>query len=87
MNKFIDPELYNLPSTTKLEQIGTNQFEIVVERKSRIIMKDGQTLLTKVNKIKDRVPQAKVGLRTTAPICSKTKLFLEEHDVMIKMID
>ena len=49
MSNQINPKLYQLPSLTKLLQIGTNQFEIVIDRKSRIIMKDGEAILTKVN--------------------------------------
>jgi hypothetical protein len=37
MNKFIDPKLFNLTSSTKLKQIGTSQFDIIMQRKGRII--------------------------------------------------
>ncbi len=85
MNKFVDPKLYGLPPSTKLEQVGTNQYDIVIQRKSRIIMKDGEGILAKVNKIKDHVPNAKVGLKTSAPVCSKTKSFLEEHGISVSV--
>jgi len=85
MNKFADPKLYGLPPSTKLEQVGTNQYDIVIQRKSRIIMKDGEGILTKVNRIKNHVPNAKVGLKTSAPVCSKTKLFLEEHGISVSV--
>ncbi len=81
--KFIDPKLFNLPSSTKLRKIGTAQFDIVIQRKSRIIMKDGENILTKANKIKDHVPNAKVSLTTSAPVCSKTKSFLKEHNISV----
>ncbi len=83
MKKFIDPKLFNLPSSTKLKQVGANQFDIVIQRKSRIIMKDGEGILTKVNIIKEHVPNAKVSLRTSAPVCSKTKSFLKEHSISV----
>lgn len=83
MNKSIDPKLYGLPSSTKLKQIGTSQYTIVIQRKSRIIMKDGESILAKVNKIKHHVPDAKVSLRTSAPVCSKTKIFLEENGITV----
>ena len=85
MNKCVDPKLYGLPPSTKLIQAGTYQFEIVIQRKSRIIMKDGEGLLTKVNKIKDHVPNAKVNLNTSAPVCSKTKTFLEGHGISVSV--
>ena len=85
MNKFIDPKLFNLPPSTKLIQAGTDQFEIVIQRKSRIIMKDGEGVLAKVNKIKNYVPNAKVILKTSAPVCSKTKTFLEGHGISVSV--
>ncbi len=81
--KFVDPKLFNLPSSTKLRQAGANQFDIVIQRKSRIIMKDGEGILTKADKIKDHVPNAKVSLRTSAPVCSKTKAFLKDHNISV----
>lgn len=81
MNKFIDPKQYGLPPSTKLQEISDNQFVIIMKRKSRIIMKDGEKIVAKVNKIKKYVPGAKVSLETSAPVCSKTKSFLEEHDI------
>ncbi len=83
MNKFIDPKLFSLPPSTKLKQVGTNQFDIVIQRKSRIIMKDGKGILVKVSKIKHHVPKAKVSLRTSAPVCSKTKAFLKERGISV----
>mgnify|MGYP006865028276 FL=1 len=85
MNKFVDPKLYGLPPSTKLEQVGTNQYDIVIQRKSRIIMKDGEGILAKVIKIKNHVSNAKVGLKTSAPVCSKTKSFLEEHGISVSI--
>ena len=83
MNKFIDPELFSLPPSTKLKQVGSNQFDIVIQRKSRIIMKDGKGILAKAGKIKHHVPKAKVSLRTSAPVCSKTKVFLKERGISV----
>ncbi len=46
-------------------------------------MKDGKGVLAKVDKIKHHVPKAKVSLRTSAPVCSKTKAFLEERGISV----
>lgn len=83
MNKFLDPKLFSLPTSTKLKQVGSNQFGIIIQRKSRIIMKDGKGVLAKVDKIKHHVPKAKVSLRTSAPVCSKTKEFLNERGISV----
>jgi hypothetical protein len=85
MNELIDPKLFSLHPSTKLKQVDTNQFDIVIQRKSRIIMKDGEGILAKVNKIKNHVPNAKISLKTSAPVCSKTKAFLEGHDISVSV--
>ncbi len=81
--KFVDPELFSLPSSTKIKHTGANQYDIVIERKSRIIMKDGEGVLAKVKKIREHIPNAKVSLMTLAPVCSKTKSFLEKHNIIV----
>ncbi len=79
----IDPKLFGLHHATKLEQSGQKQFTIVVNRKSRIIMKDGQKIVQKANKIIETVPGATISLRTNAPVCSKTKAMLLVNKVEI----
>ncbi len=83
MNKPIDPKLFSLPPSTKLEQVGTNQYKIIIQRKSRIIMKDGKGIAAKADKIKSHVPNATVSLKTSTSVCSKTKIFLEEHGISV----
>ncbi len=83
MKKIIDPKIFGLPPSTKLIQTCNDQFEIVIQRKSRIIMKDGEGIQAKVNTIKNHVPNAIVSLKTSAPICSKTKIFLEGHGISV----
>ena len=85
MNKFIDPKLFGLTPSTKLQQVDTTKFNLIIQRKSRIIMKDGEGILAKVNKIKNHVPDAKVSLKTSAPICSKTKVFLEGYGISVSV--
>ncbi len=86
MNKLISPKLFGLTPSTILMQIGTAKFAIVIQRKSRIIMKDGKGILAKAIKIKNHVPGAKVSLKTSAPVCSKTKAFLEEHGIGVSVL-
>ncbi len=83
MNKFIDPKLFGLTPSTRLKQINATQFDIVIQRKSRIIMKDGEGILAKAEKIKRHVPNAQISLVTSAPVCSKTEAFLEEHGIIV----
>ncbi len=81
--KMIDPKRFALPARTVILEVTTNHFAIVVERKSRIIMADGQKILDKVERIKSMQPESKVSLKTCAPLCSKTRTFLSEHDIDI----
>ena len=79
----IDPKIFNLHPATKIEQSDEKQFVIVMNRKSRIIMKDGEKILQKAARIIEKVPGAIVSLRTTAPVCSKTKALLQEDKVVL----
>ena len=83
MTELIDSTQYGLPKSTRIEKIGKDHFAILIFRKSRIIMKDGVTLLTKAEQIKMREPNATISLKTSTPLCSKTRKFLEEHDIRI----
>ena len=83
MNQHIDPKTFGLHPATKIERSGTKNFFILIDRKSRIIMKDGEKILDKVKKIKDIVPDAQVGLKTSAPVCSKTLDFLKKNGVAV----
>ena len=83
MEDKIDPKSYGLPIRTVLLKTGSDHFIIVIDRKSRIIMKDAVTILKKAETIKENVPSASVTLETTAPVCSKSIKFLKEHGVNV----
>jgi len=44
-------------------------------------MQDGKNIVVKAEKIRAHIPQAVVSLRTTAPVCSKTLKFLQQHGI------
>ena len=79
----VDPKQFGLPARTILMKTGKNTFEIVLERKSRLVMKDAHQILLKVKSIRELAPGAKVDLRISGPVCSKTVRFLTENDVDI----
>jgi hypothetical protein len=83
MKEIIDAKEFGLPKSTVIEKIETDHFAILISRKSRIIMKDGIKLLAKVEQIKEHEPAATISLKTSTPLCSKTKKFLEEHHINI----
>jgi len=83
MPEAVDPKIFGLHPATKLEQAGEKRFIIVMNRKSRIIMKDGEKIVQKAARILEKVPGASVSLRTTAPVCSKTKALLQANQVAL----
>ena len=79
----LDPKEFGLPHRTVIEQIDGDTIALVINRKSRIIMADGKKILEKLSKIKEDQPTMSIALRAAAPICSKTKNFLESHGVKL----
>ena len=82
--KNIDPTQYNLSSRVDLRQGRSGDLLIIIDRKSRIIMKDGIRVLEMVKKINKIDPKKNISVRTSAPICSKTKKLLLVNSIMIK---
>ena len=84
--KNIDPTQYNLSSRVDLRQDRSGDLLIVIDRKSRIIMKDGMRVLEMVKKINKTEPKKNISVRTSAPICSKTKKLLLENSIVIESL-
>ena len=82
--KNIDPKRYNLSSRTILRQIGKNNISIIINRKSRIIMKDGQRIMEQAQAIHRINSNMIITVLTSAPVCSKTRSFLLEKNIYIK---
>ena len=82
--KKIDPTQYNLSSRVDLRQDRSGDLLIIIDRKSRIIMKDGIRILEMVKKINKIDPKKNISVRTSAPICSKTKKLLLENNITTK---
>ncbi len=82
--KNIDPRKYNLSPRIRLQQNSINDLFIVIDRKSRIIMKDGYRIVEIVNSIQSAEKNSTVLVLTSAPVCSKTRQFLSERKIEIK---
>ena len=54
---------------------------IIIDRKSRIIMKDGYRISEQAKSILSMDPDVRIRVATSAPVCSKTKEFLLRADV------
>ncbi len=46
-------------------------------------MSDGKNILDKINTIKKHRPSSNFALKTTAPVCGKTKAFLEDEGIQV----
>ena len=83
--KRIDPKLYNLHPRITLRKTKKDIF-IVMDRKSRIIMKDGYRILKIVKKIRGFEVGKNVNVLSGAPVCSKTQKFLNENNITVKSL-
>ena len=77
----VSPKEFGLPSGTILEDNGQGGVILVINRKSRLIMADGRKIVAKLQKVRKARPGAIVAIRTTAPVCGKTRLYLEENNI------
>ena len=81
--KKINPLEYNLPPRLNIQVNKKNELFYIIDRKSRIIMKDGVKIFNHVQEIRKKELSIKIILKTTAPVCSKTKAFLFEKGVSV----
>ena len=77
--KRIDPKKFNLSKKVVIEKT-TSSLSIIINRKTRIIMKDGIKIVDIAKSIQAQ-KSTKKYLATTAPVCSKTKKYLEENQI------
>jgi hypothetical protein len=82
--KKIDPKRYNLSSRLNLQQNKLNELFIIIDRKSRVVMKDAHRILETVNRIQSIEKDRHVSVLTSAPVCSKTQTFLSDNSISVK---
>ena len=80
--KTINPIELGLSKQTNIAVDNENNYYVVKNIKSRIIMKDGKKI-SEIAKIIKTKKNKNVLLATTAPVCSKTKKYLKEKDINI----
>ena len=84
--KSINPNKYNLSIRTKLLQNAKGSLFIVVDRKTRLVMKDGYRILASARKKNKKSENKKISVLTSAPVCSKTKEFLLKNKIKIEFL-
>ena len=82
--KKIDPRRYNLSPRLNLQQNKLNELFIIIDRKSRVVMKDAHRILEMVNRIQSIEKDRDVSVLTSAPVCSKTRIFLSDNSISVK---
>ena len=80
--KQIDSSTLGISKRTQVAEGKDRNYYIIKNIKSRIIMKDGKKIVETANIIKNQTNK-QVFLATTAPICSKTKIYLESKNIQI----
>jgi len=83
MTVYLDPQSLGLPPRTIVVEIAPDTIAIVINRKSRVVMADGKKIVAKADKINKTKPGRKVMLKTSAPVCSKTLLFLADNGIEV----
>ena len=79
----VDPKAFNLSSRTNIQENDRNEVYFIINRKSRIIMKDGIRIFNQIQKVKEKRRDSRFFLKTSAPICSKTKKYLNQRNIEI----
>jgi len=80
--KMVSANELSLSSRIKIAIDNKDNHYIIKNVRSRIIMKTGEKIYEIANQIKANT-KGGVFLATTAPICSKTKKYLEEKKINI----
>ena len=80
--KIVNSNKFGLSGRTILGVDNKNNHYILKNIKSRIIMETGKKINEIANKIRFKI-KGNVILATTAPVCSKTKQYLEEKKTNI----
>ena len=80
--KIVNSNKFGLSGRTILGVDNKNNHYIIKNIKSRIIMETGKKINEIANKIRFKI-KGNVILATTAPVCSKTKQYLEEKKTNI----
>ena len=83
--KQLDPKTFKIRARVTIEE-GRTGVSLLIDRKSRIIMKDGKNFLEYKRKINERIKKP-ITIYTTAPVCSKTKKFLFNNGVLLRETD
>ncbi|MBT6940487.1 MAG: hypothetical protein HN994_08835 [Candidatus Marinimicrobia bacterium] len=78
----IDSTAYGLSARTNPVKRNDNSIAIVIDRKSRIVMKDFDRILQIVDHVQQKDKHLTFVVATPAPVCSKTKKALKSKKIL-----
>ena len=79
----LNPKVFNLSNRVNIQENDKKEVFFIIERKSRIIMKDGIRIFNQTQKVKEKRPNVRFFLKTSAPVCSKTIKYLNQREIEI----
>jgi len=79
----LNPQKFGFSPATIVLSLPDGRICLVIDRKSRIIGKDGVKIAEKAHILRHTYPQAEICFATSAPICSTTKNYLEEKGIAL----
>jgi hypothetical protein len=79
--KKIDPRVFGLSSRINIQENNKNEIFFIIDRKSRVVMKDGIRVFDQTQKVKKRRLNSRFFLKTSAPVCSKTRKYLNQREI------
>ena len=79
----LDPKKYGLSTRVNLIENEKKEIILLIDRKSRIIMKDGRKILDRARKIQLQENKT-IRVRTNEPVCRKTKKYLQKNVIEIR---
>jgi len=82
----ISEEETGLHKRNKVGRLPDGKTVILIDRKSRLIMKDGEKALALAMRLKQKGFKY-LMVSSSAPVCSKTSAFLKENNIDVKPLD
>jgi len=84
IKKTLNPADFGLKNTVNIVRESAHEISIIIDRKSRLVMKDGRRLLEQAEKIGQMEKGTRITIKTSAPVCSKTRAFLKQRDITVE---
>ena len=82
----VDSRAFGLSSKIKIGKRTEKDWYIIIDRKSRIIMKDGERINDIIEAVKKVRPEVNIGLAALPAVCSKTTAYLSKRGIAVNKL-